>query len=210
MNIEHDLDDFAALWAEPPTTAEQTEVRAIARRVSVRATFFEYADLGVGLFIAAAVLIALLLQPAPVTLAIGLVAAAALLWSSWQRHQLKRQIVSLLEVSDRTDLLERQIRRVGTSLRHAMLGLVAAPPVFLLFAMLTQSLYAGGSLAGFGDAVIEAVTAVPVGPAIVAAMLTLIIQQVQTVKRLKGELRRLRALAGEYREEARLDRIAIG
>jgi hypothetical protein len=205
-----DFDDLASLWAEEPTPPERTELNTIARWVDLRGRLFEYGDLGIGILIAVAVLVALAIQPRPVTMAVGLVAAAGLLWSSWKRHQLKQQVVAMLDVDDRTDLLDRQIRRVTTSLHHALLGLFAAPPVFLLFAMLTQSLFQGGSLAGFGPAIIEALMTVPVGPALGAAMLTLVFQQFQTVKRLRREVEQLHALAGEFREEARLDRIAIG
>lgn len=209
-NALHDLDDLAFLWAEEPTAGEREALEAIARRVSFRDALLDYADPAIAALITAGVLAALLLQPAPVTVAVGLVAAAALLWSSWKRYQLKRQIIASLEISNRCDLLERQIGRVRGSLHHAQLGLVAAPPVFLLFAMLTHSIYQDGSLAGFGPAVIGAVTDVPVGPAIAAALLTLVVQQVRTVRQLRFELQRLQALAGEYGEEMRLDRIALG
>ena len=209
-NPLHDLDDLAGLWAEEASADEQAELHAMACRVARRAALIDHADLGIGLAIAAAVLVALLLRPAPVPLAVGLVAAAALLWSSWTRFQLKRQILASLEVSDRADLLDRDIRRVTTALHHAQLGLFAAAPVFLLFAMLTHSVFQGGSLAGFVSAMSGAMATMPVGPAIAAALLTLIVQQARTVRRLQGELRSLHALVGAYREEMRLDRIALG
>ena len=76
--------------------------------------------------------------------------------------------------------------------------------------MLTHSVFQGGSLAGFVSAMSGAMATMPVGPAIAAALLTLIVQQARTVRRLQGELRSLHALVGAYREEMRLDRIALG
>jgi hypothetical protein len=205
----HDLDDFASLWAEEPTPDEKAELVGLAQRVSWRATFLEYWDIGLGVAIAAAALLAVLLQPAPVTLAIGLVAAGGLLWSTWKRHLLKRQVTLLLEVSDRTHLLDLEVRRISTDLQRALVGLVATPPAIALFGMLTHSLSQGGSLAGFGGAVIRNFSSGPVGPMVVAAVLTLIFQQIQIIRRLRRELHRLQIVSGEYREEAQLDFVAI-
>jgi hypothetical protein len=206
----HDLDDLAALWAEEPAADEQAELVGLAQRVSRRATLFHYWDIGLGVAIAAGVLLAILLQPAPVTIAIGLVAAGGLLWSTWKRHLLKKQIELLLEVNERSHLLDAQIRRVTTDLHRARLSLFAMPPAIVLFGMLTHSLNRGGSLAGIGQAVVEKFMEGLVGPAVVAAMLTLIVQQAQIARRLRRELIRLEVLRGQYREEAQLDGLTVG
>lgn len=205
-----DLDDLATLWAEEPPAGERAELIELAQRVSWRATLFHYWDIGLGLAIAAGVLLAILLQPAPVTIAIGLVAAAGLFWSTWKRHLLKKQVELLLRVNERTQLLDVQIRRVTTDLHRALVTLFAMPPAILLFGMLTHSLDHGGSLAGLGEAVIGKFTDGLLGPALVAAMLTLIVQQAQIARRLRRELRRLRLLSGQYREESQLDTMAVG
>lgn len=207
---DHDLDDFASLWADEPTREERSELFDIARRVSFRAGLLDLADLGVAAFIAAGLLLAVLLQPAPVTVAIGSVAAFGLLWTSWKRYLLKKQVAQLLEIDDRTDLIDLQIRRVTTDLHRSLIGLFATPPAIILCAMLNHALEQGGSLAGFGDVLIVGLMNVPVGPAVVAGMAALIIQQVNIVRRLRSELRRLQTLGGEYRAEARLDAMAIG
>jgi hypothetical protein len=206
----HDLDDFPALWAEEPVEEERAELHGIARRVSLRATLFHYADLALGVAIALGALLAVVLQPAPVTLAVGIVAGGGLFWSSWRRHLLKKEIALLMQVSDRTDLLEIQTRRVTTDLHRSVIGLLATPPAIVLFALLSHSLVQGGSLAGFQDMLIRHFVNSLVGPMLVAAMLTLIYQQAQIVRRLRSELHRLRILSGQYREEARLDRMAVG
>ena len=211
MNSDFDdLDDFASLWAEEPQRDERKELVDLARRVSWRATLLQYWDLGLGGAIALAVLLAILSKPAPVTLAIGLVAAGALLWSTWKRHLMRKQIIDLLDVSERTHLLDLQIRRATTDLNRALVSLIASPLVILLFGMLTHSIDHGGSLLGLGHAVADKFTDGLVGPALAAAMLTLIVQQVQIVRRLRGELRRLAVLSGEYRREAQLDGMAVG
>lgn len=204
-----DLDDFASLWAEEPTPDQENELRAIAGRVSFRGLFLHYADLGLGVVIALAVIVALALQPAPATLAIGLLSAGAVLWSSWKRHVL-RQIGSLLQTSSRTDLIELEIRRVTTELKRSLIGLWLAPPAMILFAMLAYSVKFGWSLSGFGQQMEAAFTSVAVGLPIIAAMLTVIVHQAQLVQRLRRQLRGLRRLRGEYQEEARLDRVALG
>jgi hypothetical protein len=206
----HDLDDLAALWAEEPKHEERQEFAALARRVSWRAAFLHYWDIGLGVAIAVGVLFAVVLQPAPVTFAVGLVAAGGLLWSTWKRHLLKKQVMLLLEVSERTQFLDLEIRRVRTDLHRAVVGLLATPPAILLFAMLTHSVGQGGSLAGFAQAAGARLFEGPVGPVSLAAILTLLYQQSQIARRLNCELRRLKFLSGEYRQEARLDGVALG
>jgi hypothetical protein len=206
----HDLDDLAGFWAEEPSADEQVALAVLAQRVSWRATLFHYWDLGLGIAIAAGVLLAILLRPAPVTLAIGFVAAGGLLWSSWKRHLLKQQVELLLDISERTHLLDVQIQRVAADLHRARVTLFAMPPALVLFGMLTHSLNGGGSLAGLAQAVVEKFLDGLVGPALVAAMLTLMIQQAQIARRLKSEQRRLQLLSGQYQEEARLDRVVLG
>jgi hypothetical protein len=206
----HDLDDLAGLWAEEPTPEHETELRAIAGRVSLKGLVLQYADLGIGILITAMVLLALITRPAPVTVAVGLVAAAGLVWSSWKRHLLKTQIDLLLLTGDRSDLLDREIARVEAHLHRALVALWAAPPAVLLFAVLAYSIENGGSLAGFTDNMIRSATLFPVGPAILAAILTLLFQQVRLVQGLRQELIALQILRGEYREETRLDRVALG
>jgi len=206
----HDLDDLAGLWAEEPTPEHETELRAIAGRVSLKGLVLQYADLGIGILITAMVLLALITRPAPVTVAVGLVAAAGLVWSSWKRHLLKTQIDLLLLTGDRSDLLDREIARVEAHLHRALVALWAAPPAVLLFAALAYSIENGGNLAGFTDNLIKSATLFPVGPAILAAILTLLFQQVRLVQGLRQELIALQILRGEYREETRLDRVALG
>ena len=206
----HDLDDLAGLWAEEPTPEHETELRAIAGRVSLKGLVLQYADLGIGILITAMVLLALITRPAPVTVAVGLVAAAGLVWSSWKRHLLKTQIDLLLLTGDRSDLLDREIARVEAHLHRALVALWGAPPAVLLFAVLAYSVENGGSLAGFTDNLIRSATLFPVGPAILAAILTLLFQQVRLVQGLRQELIALQILRGEYREETRLDRVALG
>jgi len=206
----HDLDDLAGLWAEEPTPEHETELRAIAGRVSLKGLVLQYGDLGIGILITAMVLLALITRPAPVTVAVGLVAAAGLVWSSWKRHLLKTQIDLLLLAGDRSDLLDREIARVEAHLHRALVALWAAPPAVLLFAVLAYSVENGGSLAGFTDNLIRSATLFPVGPAILAAILTLLFQQVRLVQGLRQELIALQILRGEYREETRLDRVALG
>lgn len=206
---EPNMDDWAALWAEEPPLAEREEVHAIAARVSRRARLFEYADLAVAIVITAGVLLALLVRPSPVTLAVGFVAAAGVFWPCWQRHQLKSEIKQLVSISDRFRLIELQHRRLAAELRRSTLALLGTPIAILLFAMLTHSLERGGSLHGFSTMLLEALTDLPVGPIIIATMLTVIVQQVRTVRRLRSELSETEALGGEYRRELRLDQTAL-
>jgi hypothetical protein len=204
------MDEWAALWTESLGVEDEVRAQAIARGVGRRARLLENADLGIGILIAAAVFAALVLKPAPVTLAVGLVAAGGLLWSCWNRHQLRQRIRRQVEVQDRIDLIQSQVTHVRTELQRSIIALIALPPVVLLFAMLTHSLQNGGSLAGFGDMLLRALTAVPVGPAIIAAIVTLIVQQARSVRALRSELRRLQMLEGQYRQEAALDRLSLG
>ncbi len=207
---EPDMDDWAALWAEEPSCEEQVELHAIAKRVTLREAVFQYADFALAVLLAAGVLVALAIRPAPATIAVGLIAALGVLWYSWKQHELKRQIVALLETRKRADLLDLEIKRAQTALTRSTLGLWGTPPAIILFAALTYGIWNGGSFDGFGDMLIRSAMEVPAGPAIVAAMLTLTFQQLQIVQRLSRELQRLQMLSREYQHEASLDRAELG
>ena len=206
---ESDMEDWAALWAEEPSREEQHELARVARRASWRGTLIEYADLGFAICIALCILGAIALQPQPATLAIGLLSAGGLFWSSKKRHML-RQATLLAEARDRVVLLEHEIARTSAEHKRAAIGMWATPLVILSGAMLAYLLTHSGSLAGFGASLVESMTEVPVGPAITAGILALIYQQVLLAQQLKRGLGELRSLQGAYREEARLDGFLLG
>lgn len=206
----HDIDDLAALWAAEPSVQEREALAETARRIGYRARLLDAADVALGIAIVVGVLLALVLRPSPVTLAVGAVAAAIIFWSTWNRHLLAAQLRELFEIEDRVDLIDLQIRRVRTALQRAIIGLVGTPPAILLFAAVTYSIEEGGTLKGIGNLLWLGLTDVPLGPAVMAAAITLLLFQVQAIRRLRAELTRLERLGGEYREEARLDQMALG
>jgi hypothetical protein len=157
---ESDMEDWAALWAEEPSREEQHELARVARRASWRGTLIEYADLGFAICIALCILGAIALQPQPATLAIGLLSAGGLFWSSKKRHML-RQATLLAEARDRVVLLEHEIARTSAEHKRAAIGMWATPLVILSGAMLAYLLTHSGSLAGFGASLVESMTKVP-------------------------------------------------
>ena len=203
-----DFDDLFIAWRENSALDDEQLVH-IARRASIYGNLVKYADLGIAVLIALAVFIALALRPAPATIAIGSVTAGALVWSSWKRH-LVRQNASLRLLDAGSDFIAREIVRTQSELKRAELGLWFTPPATLLSGMLTYTIVHHGSLKGFGDVVLNALMSLPLGPAVIAAIMTLILYQIRLVGRLKAERLRLQGLDREYQEEARLDRIALG
>ena len=203
-----DFDELMNAWRESSPLDDEQLVQ-IARRASIYGHFVKYADLGIAVLIALAVVVALALRPAPATIAIGSVTAGALVWASWKRHLVRRN-ASLRQLDAGSDFIAREIVRTDSELRRAELGLWFMPPATLLSGMLTYTFVHHGSLKGFGDAVLNALLSVPLGPAVIAAIMALILHQIRLLGRLKAERLRLQGLDREYQEEARLDRIALG
>jgi hypothetical protein len=204
-----DLGELTALWNDDLPASEQAALSAVAARVSARARLAESLDLAIAVAIAAGVALAIAFRPAPVTIAVGAVAATGLLWTSWNRHRLQGRMREMAGLSGGQELVEREIAMLTTASHRSLMGLIAILPAVLLFALLTHSIQHGGTLAGFGDLMLAGLFDVPVGPAILAAILTLFVQQARLVRRQRRELLALRDVGGQYRAEAALDQAGL-
>lgn len=200
---ESDFEDIAQLWREAPTPEEERAFRIMVRRASLRARLLRHADLGIGVLLVVAVLVAVALRPAPATLAVGILTIAGIGWSSWKRHWLGRMAASV-ESSDRRDLLHVAVVNAAADLKRSNLGLWLFLPGVLLGALLNHS-FKQRSLAGFGRVLVEGATDWPWGIATLAAIFLVFLGFIRTNRRQERELESLRALEAQYREEARLD-----
>ena len=204
-----DVDDLALLWQAEPSAAERREFRGLADKAERKAQFVQYAEHGLGFLLFLATLMAMFMAPAPATIAIGLVSIGALGWSSWKRHLLA-QIALMMATSDRRELIGQAIERAAANLRRSTIGLCLFLPGLLLGALLTHSFNRGGDLDAFGSVLLRGAQTWPEGPIAVALLAIIAAQLIRTNLQLSKELRRLRGLQEEYREEARLDAFMLG
>lgn len=200
-----EMDEWAALWREEePSAQDRSVLQRRARRVAWRSTIFQHADVVLAMVLAFCIVAALATRLQPATAAVGVLSAAGLIWSSRKRHRLS-QAALLIEIRDRTLVLDHEIGRIEAEHGRATLGVWMTPPLILTGALLTFLLRHDGGFAGFRTMLIESMTSLPAGPAVTAGMLALIYHQVLNAQKLKQQLVQLRAIRGEYRAEGRLD-----
>lgn len=198
-----DLKDIALLWQEEPTAEEQREFRGFADKTERRAQFLQFAELGLGLLLIVAVLVAIFVAPGPATLVVGALSITAIAWSSWKRHLLS-QVAMLVETSDRHTLVGHALVLAKARLRRSTLGLWFLLPGVLSGAFFTHILD-GGALAVFPKAVVERSVTLPEGPIVLFILLVVTAQMLRTNLRLGTEVARLEGLSEDYLAEARLD-----
>lgn len=199
-----DLDEFARLWREEPSQEESEAFRQLAGKAARRARLAGYAELGTTAVIGAAILMALLVAKAALTVAIGMVLLVVLVWSARKRHML-RQVAIIISSSDGGSLVEKEIVKTRADLRRTTIGLFLYPPAVPLGHMLVNSVATGGSLENYWEVLVQDLTGGPVGWWLAALFALFLAYQLSAIFRLKRELRRLEGLRVEYEEELRLD-----
>jgi hypothetical protein len=204
-----DLEEYAALWQAEPTQAEEREFQALADGAARRAQFVQYAEHGLAVMLLVAVLIAVVMAPAPATVGIGLLSIAALAWSSWRRHLLG-QIAFLVETSDRSRIVAHAIVAARANLRRSTLGLGLFLPGILLGALLTHSFNQKGDLSDFAEVFFGGALHWPEGYAILFLLVVLGAQLIRANIGFREELQRLESLQEAYREETRRDSFMLG
>lgn len=199
-----DLDDWMQVWQDEQDEDELELVRASARRAMRRARLFNYAEHGISAAIIVAVIVWLVLEGAPATIAIAGLAILVILWSSWRRHMLF-QVAELIRFDDRRDFLETGVQSARARLKRSRIGLIALLPSFLIGIYLKDGLAHGGAVGDLSAPFWESVTSG--GSAAVALLLFVLVALWFGAAhlRLRAEVSRLEQLRDEYRVEASLD-----
>lgn len=199
-----DFDDIADLWQQEPSADESRAFEQLARQASRKARLMQYAEIGLGAVLIACVLIALSLDAAPATVAIGALIVLAVSWSAWSRN-FAAEVRRIVDASDRERLLETAVESAAKRLRHSTLGIALLPPGFLLGVLLKYSASTQGNLHGFGSNFLSSLSS---GWGLISLLLVLLALAwfLRGNLRLRRDLARLRELQQGYREEARLDR----
>lgn len=196
-----DFDDLAELWTQEPAAEERRAFESLARTVSRRARLLYYAELGIAFFLVIGVLIALFLDRNPATAALVVLVVAAIGWSSWRRFHVQR-VALLVDSRDRQSLLAGAVKSAEGRLRHSTLGLVLLVPSFLLGFALRGTIVTDFE---FVMRTLERSLREPAGLVGIVAITLLLAHFIRQNIHLRRELKQLRALQAEFREEEALE-----
>lgn len=199
-----DFDDVADLWQQEPSAEESRAFEQLADRASRKARLMQYAELGLGAALIACVLIALSLDAAPATIAIGALIVLAVSWSAWSRN-FAAEVRRMVGTSDRERLIAAAVESARRRLRQSTIGILLLPPGFMLGVLLKYSAVAKGDLRGFLSGFVASLSS-GWGLASLLLVLLALAYFLRGNLRLRRDLARLRQLQEGYREEARLDR----
>jgi hypothetical protein len=196
-----EFEELSLLWAHEPDAEEQRIFESLARTVSRRAKLIYYIELGLAFFLVIAVTAIVFLDPKPATLALVVLAIAALGWSSWKRYNL-HQVEMIIDCSDREALIASALESAEARMRQSKLSFLLLVPSFFL------GLALRGTTAGSFGLFVHTLWQSFVQPLTLvgaAAVFLLLLYFAREVLRLRRELRRLKGLQRQYREEAALD-----
>lgn len=200
---EPQFDDIAALWKQEPDAEERRTFEALARRTGWRARLLRYLDIGLALFVLIGVLLALLWDRGPATVALVLLCIVAIVWSNWKRHKL-RQVALALDTSNREAFVATAMESVRARLRSSSMWIVLLLPSVALGLALIAAATKPPTLGWFLGDVVRRFTS-PSGVAWAVFLALLIIYFGMVNLRLRRELERLKSLENQYREEAARD-----
>jgi len=198
-----DFDEIAALWQESGQD-DRAALEVLASRARRQAKLLGYADVAMGVLLAASMVLGVVLKPAPITGAIALIFVSAILWVNWKRRGLRQMTLSLGS-GDREDFIRVAVRTSQANLRRLMLSMCLLPALVLLAVLFRLSIRNGGRLDHPLHLLAEWAVS-PRGVTIIAVMGVIIAFQFRSRWRAKAQLRRLQSLKISYREEAMLDR----
>lgn len=195
-----DLDRLGDVWRQQPDAAEMESLRRSAAAVSRRARLARVVDIGVGLAVAAVVILLVLSNPKIGTFLIGGAAILVLIGSNVRLRNVRQ--IELRSLSGSTeDMLDQSIERVETTLKHNRLSLFAAPPSLLLGLLVASTADREGVGSLFPvlrDIHLSRVLLIGLAAAIfaVAVLVTAL-----AMRRGRRELGRLRTMREAYRHE---------
>jgi hypothetical protein len=200
-----DFDDIAQLWQQPDEAEEQV-VQLLAERTGRRARMMRYADLGFALLLGAGILVATLLNGAPLTYALGALLVFSLLWYERKTHRLL-EIDRLLDPGDRESLVAAALKGTRARLHRTRISLFVILPGFLLGWALAQGLSHPEGLSDF-PSLLQRLAARLDRLAVTGALLALLAGYLlRSVALLRREEYRLERLRSQYREETTLDEV---
>jgi hypothetical protein len=196
-----EFEEFSLLWAYEPDAEEQRIFESLARTVSRRAKLIYHIELGLAVLLVVGLIAALFLDKKPATSALVVLVITAVGWSSWKRYNI-HQVALIMDCSDRESLLSSAIESAEARLRQAKLSFMLLVPSFFL------GLALRGTMAGSFSSFLEKLWLSFIQPLTVVGAVAIFLVLVyfgRQIVRLRRELRRLKVLRGEYREEAALD-----
>ena len=199
-----DFDELARLWKQEHSAEEERMLQLLARNAGRQGKALQYAELGMGALLIAAIFVAFFVDSAPATLIVGGLVVAAVVWAGWKRHH--RQAALLIDHSDRLALLESAVRNGRAGLRRSALGIALLVPGFLLGALFKFSVQSGGAVEDFLPVFIASISRVGPGMAGAGLLLLALLYLLRMHGARRREVDRLESLLAEYREEALLDR----
>lgn len=194
-----DLERLGDLWRQQPDPAELERLRRTALAVSRRARLARIVDIATAALVAGVVVLLVLSNPQTETVVSGSAAILLLLAVTVRQRRLRE--VELRSLTGGTEqMLDQSIERVGATLRHNRLSLIAMGPVLAI-----TFLFA--STADIADSPLFA--ALAASPALrllwegfwIAAIAGIALFLVFAIRRGRRELERLQAMRESYRQE---------
>ena len=200
---ELDLDRLGGVWRQRPDPAELEELKRAAETVRRRARWAQIVDFVAAIAVSGVVVMLILSNPRPQTLAVGGGAILLLLLSELRSRRLRQKELQSLTGSTK-DMLDQSIERVSAAVSRAQSGLWLILPAFLLGLLVAHVTLprSGGDVARRLDGNLDLGDLILAG-AVVAMILTTI-QVIRSLRKSRRELERLTALRDSYRvdEEA--------
>jgi len=201
---EPGFDDLAALWNEPDG-AEQEDFAALARKARRQGKILAYVDFVFAMLLLGGIALSVFMTPNRTTIVVAVVLLVATAWITWKRRAM-RQMSSALKTEDKTAFLRSSVGNATANLRRVTLSLTFFPIILLAGVAFKVSQRNGGYLEH--PLVAMSTWAFSTRGAVSLTIMALIFATViRSRLKIKGEIRRLKALQDEYAAEAIRDSI---
>ncbi|MFN3388847.1 MAG: hypothetical protein ACK40O_07920 [Allosphingosinicella sp.] len=196
---DRDLQELAALWQEPDA-AEQEALQALAQKVKRKGKLLGYVDAAFFILLAIGLVLAVAARPSPAMLAIAIPMLLATMVVTWKRRTI-RQMSKTLETADRKAFLDSSVRIATGNLRRATLSLTFMPVGIILAILFKIAMRNQGRIEDPLGALAQWAVSTR-GLVTMAIMAVIVAFLLRSRRRIKAELRRLKALRDDYAEEA--------
>jgi hypothetical protein len=181
-----EFDEFAALWHDAPTAADQAQFEAYARAARRRGRFLDYLDYAFAIMLLIMMVGGTFVSPNPLTIAVAVPLMITVTWLTWKRRVV-RQMANTLNTADRDSFIESCLRNARANLRRNTISLATVPfllPVALAFKV---SVRTGGGLEEVWEAFLLWTQTVR-APITILFMLILVGATLRTRRKIKAEM----------------------